>query len=517
MTIDSILRITETELEIFKTDIEQVKKSLTLPNPEYANSVRFGKGRFYRKIPKELCYLEKDSRGNLLLPRYIFGEPTPFDSDTIDGRRGDYESKIVLRDYQEKFLKDNQTVFMGNTGIVVEMPCGHGKTVFSIHLTILRGKVQTLVVVPTYYLAKQWKQSIERVTTATTFIVTSTDTDIPLTTDFTIIVADLFTVRELPLTFIKNVGQVILDEAHRMGADTYLPILKQLPATYRTALTATFRRNDGVHRILKFHFGEHVKLTNQFPPPEIYALRTGVEVRGVLSKNSRKCENTVEYMLSKDVPFHETKDVIEMYTGFRPLVEKDLEDKRITKKLYLELVGNIAAASKLPYTTIDSYLNQHSGRRKLVIKLIQESLDAGRTILFLSKRKDVLKSLHKYFREYRPMLVISETAKLSPREEDFLQNKCRLVFGVTQLAKEGLDIDRLDTLIIHLPMADTEQAVGRIARLHPSKKSPKAFYLLDYNPVLFSTFTKAKKTFHINGEYKGEIRLSNLDDLELSK
>ena len=36
------------------------------------------------------------------------------------------------------------------------------------------------------------------------------------------------------------------------------------------------------------------------------------------------------------------------------------------------------------------------------------------------------------------MLIISETKERTPEEEAYLQNECRLIFGVTQLAKEGL-------------------------------------------------------------------------------
>ena len=111
------------------------------------------------------------------------------------------------------------------------------------------------------------------------------------------------------------------------------------------------------------------------------------------------------------------------------------------------------------------------------------------------------------------MLIVSETNSRSDEDEKYLQTKCPLIFGVNQLAKEGLDIDRLDTLIIHLPMADTEQAIGRISRLCEGKKQPIAFYLVDKCPLTFATFSKAKKTFAINAEYKGDITLPQVLDI----
>jgi len=319
----------------------------------------------------------------------------------------------------------------------------------------------------------------------------------------------LFNLRTLPEKLTQNVGHVILDEAHRIGAESYLPVLSELPAMYRTALTATFRRADGVHRILKFHFGEHLKMKNQFPRPAIYAVRTGVEVPGVLTKN-RPHEKLTAFMDKHGIEYKETKSSLVFKPNFQKLVENGLETGEINKTNFREISTGISRAASLQYTTVESYLNEHAGRRKIAVQIIQTALDSGRTILFLSKRKDVLKSLHKYFAKYRPMLIISETTERTPEEEQYLQEECRLIFGVTQLAKEGLDVERLDTLVIHLPIKDTEQAIGRISRLYPTKKPAVALYLLDACPMLYATFRNAKKFMDINGEFRGEINIRSV-------
>lgn len=390
-------------------------------------------------------------------------------------------------------------------------------TVQGIYLSYIRS-VQTLIIVPTYYLAKQWMQRIEEFTTATCFIVTSKSKEIPTYSDFTIIVADLFACRVLPRELIKNVGHVILDEAHRMGAETYLPILDEIPARYRTALTATFRRADGVHRILKYHFGEHIKMTNRFPKPFVYGVKTEVVLQGVVSKN-KPHSAFLEFMEKYYKGFyklHETKGAIAYDSKenkkLRPLADDLLSKKLLTKTAYREICACLKRGEEMAYATVESYLNDHAARRKEVITIIEECMKAGRTVLFLSKRKDTLKSLHKYFAKYKPMLIVSETNVRSDEDEEYLQTKCPLIFGVNQLAKEGLDIDRLDTLIIHLPMADTEQAIGRISRLCDGKKQPVALYLVDKCPLTFATFSKAKKSFAINADYQGDILLHQVKD-----
>ena len=508
MKVASNIIATEAEIEKLGGSLTQLTSDLTLPNPEYENTLRFGKGRFHRQVDKFICYLKQVGK-EYIIPRYYFGN--------IEGgiRGRDFWDEhnacpFKLRDYQEEFVKENIKELYRNTGILLEAPCGSGKTVMALYFIAMRGK-QSLVLVPTYYLAKQWAQRIEQLTPWTYVILTSKDATIPTDRDITIVVMDLFSCRVLPKELVDNIGHVILDEAHRVGAETYLPILEEIPAMYRTALTATFRRSDGVHKILQYHFGEHFKMESRFPKPKVYAVKTGVEVKGVMSKN-RAHSDFLDFLDAGGVPYVETKSAVAFnpVPELRERVEKLIKSKAITKKAYKEIVACINKGSEMAYASLDSYLNENASRRKVAIKIIQECLDAGRTVLFLSKRKDTLRALNKYFAKYNPMLIVAETNARSEEDEKYLQESCPVILGVTQLAKEGLDIDRLDTLIIHLPMADTEQAIGRISRLHPKKQPPVAFYLLDNCAMTYSVFNKAKKFIAINGEYKGDITLKQL-------
>lgn len=510
MKVGSNIAATDKDIRRLHSSVEQIQEDLTLPNPEFANMKRFGKGRFYKKVDSHICYLRK-VKDEYIIPRYYFGEPTrSCINETVEGRTLRSNCKIRLRDYQDEFVEENEDVIYSTTGLLLEAPCGHGKTVLGIWLSYERG-VQTMVLVPTYYLAKQWKQRIEECTDASTVILRSTDMEVPIDRDFTIVVMDLFSCRKLPQNLIDNVGHVILDEAHRVGAETYLPILDEIPAKYRTALTATFRRNDGVHRILKYHFGEHIQMKNRFPKPLVYGVYTNVKIKGVVSKN-RPHDKFIEFLDSRSIPYHETKGAIQ-FTPTESLctdIEKAIKEGSITKTAYRQIVACWKKGSELSYPVVDSYLNEHSGRRKLAIRAIQKCLDAGRTVLFLSKRKDTLKALHKYFAKYKPMLIVSETNERSDEDEEYLQNSCPLIFGVTQLAKEGLDIDRLDTLIIHLPMKDTEQAIGRISRLCKGKKFPLCIYFVDDCSLTYAVYNNAKKFFKINADFKGERNLLTL-------
>lgn len=513
MIITSNIFISNREIDKYHLNTDAWASDLSIPNLAYQNAMRFGKRKF-TSIPKTLCYLKKSDKG-YILPRYypIVGVPVT-DDQTVKGCGLNSRCRLVLRDYQQEFFQCHREDFKRNTGILIEAGCGSGKTVCGIWISYMRG-VKTLVLVPTYYLAQQWEERIHDFTDASVHIIKSSDKEIPIDSDFTIVVMDLFNCRLLPKELVKNIGHVILDEAHRMGAETYIPILDEVPAKYRTALTATFRRKDNAHRILAYHFGTHLFMESRFPKPSAYGVRTGVTVGGLLSKK-KPYKHFSEFLDSMGIPYSETKGVLRVVLdskaieSLRKEADMRVERRQLTKTAHKEICSRLKSLNDYPYTVLDTYLNEHAGRRKTVIQIIQKALDKGRTILFLSKRKDVLKSMHRYFAEYKPMLVVSETNTRTPEEDAYLKNECRLILGVTQLAKEGLDIDRLDTLIVHLPMADTEQAIGRISRLCDGKKQPMCLYLLDDCPIAYSVFNKAKKSFSVNAQYCGDLSLTNL-------
>lgn len=510
------LYISADDLTKHGKSLSEVRDDLTIPNPEYRNAKRFGKRGYTPKVPQYLCYLKRVD-GGYELPRYYFGEPHLDSSSVCDGISLDGECSITLRDYQAEFFATHEKAIKENSGVLIEAPCGHGKTQMGVYLAFQRG-VKTMILVPTYYLAQQWEERIKSCSTSSVVVVKSSDKTISTDKDFTIIVLDLFNCRVLPSELIENVGHVILDEAHRIGAETYMPILDEVPARYRTSLTATFRREDGMHKILAYHFGVRLKMENKFPRPKAYALTTKVRVDNLMPIEGISSpflgfldENGISYHLG-------TKSVcMGLKSGNTRTLKKTLkewyEKGRFSTKEYRKYMCDLSNCQSFTYTTMETFLNDHSGRRKQIIALIQKALDAGRTVLFLSKRKDALKSLYNYFKEYKPALIISETNKRSKEENDYIQNECRLILGVNQLAKEGLDVARLDTLIIHLPMKDTEQAIGRISRLHDGKKPPIAFYLLDDIAYTYATFKTAKEFMMINADYAGEIRLSEVDDI----
>lgn len=495
--------------------ISRAREDLTVTNPEYEKLVAFGKGRYmYSKIPKTLKFYKEDEN-YLIVPRNYKADVECRDL-TNPGKVIKVKSNIVLRDYQKKYIYENNLHLRNNTDKVIQMPCGTGKTILTIWLSVEVIKRVTVVVVPTIYLANQWIDSIRNNTDAVAYLWKSTDKEIPLDADFYVLTMDLLSVRELPQELLDVVGHVVFDECHRTGAEKYFPILERFASTWRTALTATFRREDGMHRMLEHYFGEKYVMPQQFEKPRVYGLFTGINCRHLVSKNVVS-DSFKDWMDKKGIAYKETDKMYKL-DRVSPLWEGEVErlvklSSGTQRAYFKDVLKGIKSANDINFSVTESYLSSDLDRRKIMEDLIRECYNKGRTILFLSKRKDTLRYFAAKFASLNPALLISETNKMNRYEKEEIIKNCRLIFGINQIVKEGFDKENLDTLILDLPIKDTEQAIGRIARYYEGKKSPIVFYPVDDNPVMYSLWQKAKKWILINGKVEKDIIPSQIADV----
>ena len=74
----------------------------------------------------------------------------------------------------------------------------------------------------------------------------------------------------------------------------------------------------------------------------------------------------------------------------------------------------------------------------------------------------------------------------------------RYLFATYQLAKEGLDIPRLDRLFLTVPQSDYSvivQSVGRIARTFEGKENPICYDYVDEDEYFKKKFQKRKENY----------------------
>jgi len=149
--------------------------------------------------------------------------------------------KFRLRDYQEKALK--AWLDAGKRGTIV-LPTGAGKTVIAIE-AISCVNEPTLVVVPTLDLMDQWQNRLKE------------ELDIKVgaygggTHDLKAVTVATYDTAYLRAEELGNKFKLIIfDEVHHLPAPGYSTIAEMFASPHRMGLTATYEREDGLHKDL---------------------------------------------------------------------------------------------------------------------------------------------------------------------------------------------------------------------------------------------------------------------------
>lgn len=522
--------------EVEFKDLEEARLVLRITNPAYSQKSRFG-NRFSKRVmpDKWLHFMEKSpikvssaEEEEFRIPRNyrIKYKDSNINKDIINNTISNkITSNIIfvgkLREYQEKYFLDNPGL-LNDTDKVLVVSCGHGKTIISLYITTFL-KEKTLVLVPTTFLRDQWKGACERfITGANVVLADSSEKTLKWKdADIYIMTLDLFTSRFEGLKkdgFFDYWGHTILDEAHRVGAESYHPYISELSGKYRTALSATFRRNDGVHIILGYHFGEQYYMPLQFDKAELIMVNTGIKIENLAKLNPTQIKYMEEFMLDIGGEYNIQGDTfhfldsknIEAYLN---VATKEPSFTKTKRAAITSSIKKLMGFEKSPnYPLFDSYISNEPKRFRMILSMLCKLKEENRTVLVLSKRKEVLKKLDKALkgRSVKTQLIISETNVEGLGESDYVQKEAEVILGIMQLAREGMDIERLDTLVILNPIKDTEQAIGRILRFAEGKKTPHVYYICDDSNVSVGIFKSSLKFIGNNAEFKDTVMMKEL-------
>ena len=137
--------------------------------------------------------------------------------------------------------------------VLISSYTGFGKTIISLYIASLSG-FRVLIVVNKIVLIKQWKESINAfLPESTVHIVRVKDTSLP-TSNFYIVNA--INMPKFGRDYFKDIGTVIVDEAHCILAELLSKSLQYVYPRYLIALTATPYRPDGLNSLFDIYFGD---------------------------------------------------------------------------------------------------------------------------------------------------------------------------------------------------------------------------------------------------------------------
>jgi Type III restriction enzyme, res subunit len=516
----TVIKNSELIIPCKSVNLEKLKKGLTFPNPKYVTSLRFSKRVDY-KIPKTLQFYELVKiKGEecIKVPRNSLRNINDVvsTSERVDYSSTNYEEKDkkvfdvyfnkLLREYQIDYI--NKYDLSHKKDLILCMPCGTGKTVVSLYLISTYCK-QTVIFVPTNFLKKQWFERCNEFLLDAKVLAfdDKTNPNEVLTCDILIITFEMYNARELDLS---KYGCSVFDEAHRLGAETYYPIAASLDTEYRIALSATFRRPDGLDGILHHVFGEQFVLPSHFPKCKTYYFNFGdfmadtyyvikaTEVNTPLLNSRKEFYKMGKYYVSYEIDFIET--VINECTTSK--------QKTLWYKIHSALESSKFGAN---ISALETIVADFGFYKKFLVAVIRKAVKSGRRPLVLSKRVELLKFLHNQFKsEFKCQIVLGKANKMS---DDDIDPNTEVLFGIMQLAQEGLDADFLDTLILTHPIKDIEQAYGRIRRLKEGKKPPLVIQPRGLHFILDKIGSPMNKIFKQNST--PPIEIYSLKDLEL--
>lgn len=435
VTIGSEIRILGAGKELY----DWCKANLILSNPEYADRKR--RGMWTGKTPQYLWLYRMDG-DELVVPVGVGREIRPFlgtdaqiEIQLADNGILDYPGNIPLYDYQ---LPAVQTMRKKSCGIL-QSPCGSGKTQMGIALAAALSRKTLWITHTQDLLTQSFDRAAQYFPKEILGKITAGKVQIGSHMTF----ATVQTLCKLDLSKYRNTWDVVIvDECHRLaGTPTkvtmFYKVMNNLAARHKYGLSATVHRADGL-------------------------IRSTFAVIG-----------PVEYQVPEDAVADKTMRVrvVRCETGIE------------LNRVCLDTDGTLDYGKLIPYLTESEERN-----RRIVQDLKQ---NAAHYNLILSDRLDHLRTLLEFlpeeFRESAVMIDGSMTSKSAraAREqaiEDMREGKKHFLFASFTLAKEGLDIPRLDRLYMTTPKKDyavVTQSVGRIARTFPTKENAVCYDYVD--------------------------------------
>lgn len=415
------------------------RENLIIPNPEYARKQRMGLWTGNTEKQLYLFYVDGDV---LALPcgtgkqvRRFLTEVTGIIQDLADNGMLEFPDMVPLYEYQEAAVSAMKRAGCG----ILQSPCGSGKTQMGIALAARIGR-KTLWLTHTADLLNQsYDRARQYYPEETLGKITGGRVQIGSHMTF----ATVQTLSKLDLEKYKYEWDVIIvDECHRVsgtpsGMKMFYRVMSRLAARYKYGLSATVHRSDG---LIKSTFAILGDIQYKVPDEAVAEKTMQVEIlrRDTGLMTSRSCLDT--------------------------------DGTMVYSKLMEYLTGNIARCQ-----IIAEDLVKNQNHSNLILSDRLDHLHLLQNMLPEELKKD------------SAMIDGRMTSKKAKADriqalEDMKAGKKHFLFASFSLAKEGLDIPRLDRLYLATPKKDyavVTQSIGRIARMCEGKEQPVCYDYVD--------------------------------------
>lgn len=345
---------------------------------------------------------------------------------------------LVLREDQQRAVdrrKDNY---------IIHAKPSWGKTFTGVALIKAIG-CKALIVVHTRMLLNQWKEQIEYSLGFTPSIIG----DRQYSTDKPIIVGMVQTLTKLDsYALFQDVGTLVLDECHHIGARTFKEIADRLRAKHKIGLTATPRRKDGKQMMIFDYIGTNV---------------------------------------------------------YKGTDSNSMVPRVIQVKSDIRLPGNLT----VPWANRVNQLNDNPQYVNLLAACAASYKEKGHTVLLVSDRVSTLEKLAPMLEDYSTELITSKTKEEDRKEiiARVLSGGTEILLGSIKIFLEGVSINKLSCVVIGSPMSNDinlEQLVGRITRKTEEEKPQPLVVDICLGGQTGKNQAAVRENFYINQGWKVE-------------
>lgn len=454
--------------------LAEIRRLASFQNPVFyeKQAMRFSTGG----IPRVVTCAEETER-HVVLPRGCLGDLQELASAygirvaTRDERAGG--TPLDVR-FQGTLTTDQaraaHALSPHEIGVLVAPP-GSGKTVLAAHLIAQRG-VNTLVLVHRRPLVDQWVARLAAFLGLDPKEIGVIGGGKRKPTGR----LDVATIQSLVRggevkDLVAGYGHVVVDECHHVSAASFERVLSEAKARYVLGLTATPRRRDGHHPIVEMQLG---------PVRFAIGARAQAAARGFAHR------------------------LFVRETAFRAEWSRD----QGIQALYAMLAAD-------------------ETRNALVLDDVIGALEAGRSPLLLTERRDHLEYLAGKLRHAARHLVVLHGGMTARERKGALTalseipaSEERAVIATGRFIGEGFDDPRLDTLVLAMPVAwrgTLVQYAGRLHRVHAGKSEVRVHDYADTSvPVLARMFGKRLRGYRALGYERDDHQPTRTVPRELS-
>ncbi len=373
----------------------------------------------------------------------------PIEGDIIENNvyKCNINIKNEPREYQKSVIDTIYSEIIKNESCIACLYTGWGKTFAGLYISHLLG-LKTLIIVNKDSLLRQWEEQIIKFTGIKPGIIQGVNKDTE--PDICIGMIQSISMKDYTSNMFDEFSFTIYDETHHYCSKVFSNVFYKIGSKYNLGLTATIKRADKLEHTLNWFLGQvavNIKLLIIEPQINVY--------------------NFFE---------HPTNTIKFLHNG------------------------------KINTPASITSIIENNDRDKFILDIIKDCYASDRNILFLTDRKAHCDKFYKMLSEFSVGIYYGGM-KIDQLKKS---NDCKIILATYQMASEGYDNPKLDTLILASPKGNVEQAVGRILR----RKNKNPALVIDIHDCIsiFNNWNKKRLSFYKSNRFKIENKNDNINE-----